>query len=281
MEERSRVEYESAALQKLLHAAHHFKSLESEVDEWNRQNIVLAPTRRNASNPHELEIFIPKEPRLPLPRWSNSFGDGVHSLRSSLDRLAFELCHVTGQEPEKPTQIYFPIAEKPGEWRDKTKHLGLIPTRILERLKQVQPWHSANPKTHILTLIHGLDIVDKHRTRVDVIALPAGLSPERLRAWPEGKLQPEAWENPWMQLTYDGPVGSDSEPALWDVDVWPMVHFEGRVSFLGRLQPWLYQETMRIFLFVTSGKWPESSDPVPEPEWVDLPPWGARPPDGN
>lgn len=273
----SRVEYESAAFERLRHAADLFQSLEREIDEWNSQNVLLAPTRRNSSDPRELEIFIPREPRLPLSRWSNSFGDGVHSLRSSLDRLAFELCHVTGQEPEKPTQIYFPIAEKPGEWKDKIKHLGSIPERILERLKQVQPWHSANPKTHLLTLIHGLDIMDKHRTKVDVIALPTGLSPERLRAWPGGEEHSEAWENPWMQVTYDGPVGSDAEPALWNVDVWPLVHFERRMALLGRLQPWLYQETMRIFLFVTSGEWPESSNPVPEPEWVVLPPWGIQP----
>ncbi len=260
-----------------MHAADLFQSLEREIDEWNRKNVLLAPTRRNASDPRELEIFIPREPRLPLSRWSNSFGDGVHSLRSSLDRLAFELCHLTDQEPEKPTQIYFPIAEKPGEWRDKIKHLGSIPERILERLEQVQPWHSANPKTHLLTLIHGLDIMDKHRTKVDVIALPAGWSPERLQPWPGGEEYPEAWENPWMRVTYDGPVGCVAEPALWDVDAWPLVHFEGRMALLGRLQPWLYQETMRIFLFVTSGEWPESTNPVPEPEWVVLPPWGIQP----
>lgn len=273
----TRVEYESAGLERLRHAADLFQSLEREVGEWNKQNTLLAPTKRNASNPRELEIFLPREPRIPLSRWSNSFGDGVHSLRSSLDRLAFELCHVTGQAPEKPAQIYFPIAEKPGEWRDKTKHLGSIPARILERLKQVQPWHSANPKTHLLTLIHGLDIIDKHRTKVNVTALPTGLSPERLRAWPGGEEHSEDWGNPWMQVTYDCPVGSDAEPALWDVDVWPFVHFEGRMALLGQLQPWLYQETMRIFLFVTSGDWPESSNPVPEPEWVVPPPCGIQP----
>lgn len=273
----SRVEYESAALERLRHAADLFQSLEREVDGWNRQNVLLAPTRRNASDPRELEIFMPREPRLPLPRWSNSFGDGVHSLRSSLDRLAFELCHVTGQAAENPTQIYFPIAEKPGQWRDKIKHLGSIPETILERLKQVQPWHSANPKTHILTLIHGLDILDKHRTKVDIFALPTGLSPERLWAWTEGEEHSDAWEEPWMQIGYDGPISRDTEPALWDVDALPLVHFEGRMALLGQLQPWLYQETMRIFLFIASGKWPESSNPVPEPEWVALPPWGVQP----
>jgi hypothetical protein len=79
-----------------------------------------------------------------------------------------------------------------------------------------------------------------------------------------------------MQVTYDCPVGSDV-PALWEVDVWPMVRFEGRVAFLGPLQQWLCQETMRIFLFVTSGDWPQLSSPVPEPEWAVLPPWGIQP----
>lgn len=152
-----------------------------------------------------------------------------------------------------------------------------MPETVLDRLKRVQPWHSANPKTHILTLIHGLDIIDKHRTKVDVITLPTGLSPERLQAWPGGEDDSESWEHPWMSVRYDGPVGRDEEPALWDVDAWPLVHFEGRMAFLGQLQPWLYQETMRIFLFVTSGEWPGSSNPVLEPEWVALPPWGIQP----
>lgn len=38
----SRVEYDSAALERLRHAADLFQSLEREVDEWNRQNVLLA-----------------------------------------------------------------------------------------------------------------------------------------------------------------------------------------------------------------------------------------------
>lgn len=276
MVEQFRFEYESPAYTKLLQAGEHFHSLEVEVDDWNTQNLLLAPTRRNVANPHELEVFMPREPRLPLLRWSNRFGDGVHSLRSSLDVLAYELCHLEGQSPENPKGVYFPIVEQDGKWSERTKYLGSIPGMLLDRIRQVQPWLASNPKTHVLTLINGLDNMNKHRSTIDLFALPAGLSPEKLQAWPDGYTNKDAWTVPWTKVGYDGPVGSASAPALWDIDAWPLVHFEGRMALLGHLQPWLYQETMSIFKFIASGEWPQVSTPVPEPSWMDLPPWGIH-----
>ncbi|WP_142059519.1 hypothetical protein [Pseudarthrobacter sp. B4EP4b] len=271
MVEDFRVEYESSGFVKLLRAAEHFHSLEAEVDYWNSNNRLLAPTRQNVSDPSELEIFIPDTPKIPTLRWSNRFGDGVHNLRSSLDVLAYEMCHLDGKTPENPKGVYFPIVEQEAKWLERTRHLGSIPQTLLDRIKQVQPWHVADPKRHVLTLINGLDNLNKHRSTADLFTLPAGLSPEKLRAWPEGKAAEDAWATPWMNVKYMGPVGSAAEPALWDIDAWPVVHFEGRMALLGHLQPWLYQETMRIFKYITSGEWPLPNNTVSEPSWIELP----------
>lgn len=277
MSEEFTAEYESPAYMKLLRAGEHFHALELEVDQWNHKNRILAPTRRSATSPNVLEIFKPSEPKLPLLHWSNRFGDGVHSLRSSLDVLAYEMCHLEGPGPKNPKGVYFPVAERERDWSDKTKNLDSVPEVLLRRIQEVQPWHALDPKTHVLAMVNGLDNMNKHRTTADLFAMPAGLLPEWLAAWPGGDAHPEAWTFPWTQVSYDGPVGSGSEPALWDVDAWPLVHFEGRMAFLGELQPWLYRETLGIFQFITSGVWPEPIHPVPEPTWIELPPLEYRP----
>lgn len=280
-------EYDSSAMAKLMRAGEHFHSLEQEVDAWNRQNLMLAPTRRNARDPHQLDVFLPSEPELPLIRWSSRFGDGVHNLRAALDLLAFEMCHLDGKAPGKPKKVSFPIAKKESGWPQETNtNLGSMPPALLDRIKEVQPWHTSNPAAHPLIVIQGLDNMDKHRSTVDVIALPGGLATERLRSWPDAVGHEKAWTAPWLRVTLDRALPSDFGPALWDVDAWPAVHFEGRMAPLADLQRWLFQQAGRIFEFITSGEWPAQDgqsaffgkfEPVPEPSWVDIPSWGIQP----
>lgn len=277
MSEENTVQYESPAYIKMLQAGEHFNSLELEVDGWNQQNRILAPTRRSITSPYELEIFMPREPKLPLARWSNRFEDGVHSLRSSLDVLAFELFRFEGREPKNPRGVYFPVAKAEREWGDKTRHLQMIPEDLLRRISKVQPWHAETPETHVLTLLSGLDNMNKHRTTADLISMPTGLLPEMLESWSDGEARPGAWAFPWMKVSYDVPVGSDSEPALWDVEVSVAVHFEGRMAFLSELQPWLFHETLGIFQFIIFGTWPDPIHPFPEPKWMELPPQDIPP----
>lgn len=239
---------------------------------------MLAPTRASGTDPNGLELFMPSEPLPPVLQWSARFGDGVHNLRAALDRLAFELCHVEGQTPPKPTQIYFPIAEDQSQWSAKTRHLGTIPASLLGRLRDVQPWHNSEPRTDPLSLLHAIDIVDKHRTAVALHVLPFGLHPEKLLRWPWGKDIPEAWSRPWMEISYSEPIPDvDLSSALWDVNLIPMIYFEGRMAFMTHVQQWLFERTSDIIKFVTSGTWPEHEEAVPEPDWVEVPPWGDPP----
>lgn len=266
------VEYESPAIAKLLQAGNHFLSLEQEVERWNNENTLLAPTKASITNPNGLELFMPTEPVPPLLLWSARFGDGVHNLRVALDRLAFEVCHLEGTMPTKPNSIYFPIAEEESRWEDKVRHLGTIPRSILARMREVQPWYRAVPRAHPLSLIHAMDIVDKHKTAVDLIVLPFGLHPEKLLQWPSGKNIEDAWSRPWIQISYDVPIPDvDLSSALWDINLAPMVLFEGRMAFMVHVQRWLYQSTSDIVEFIASGKWPERTDGVPEPDWAEIP----------
>ncbi|MGO4383388.1 hypothetical protein [Specibacter sp. RAF43] len=271
MAEHVHKEYISPAYMKFLGAGRHFGSLERDILEWTEHNQLLAPARPVLDEINTYELFLPGAPFVPLMEWSSRFGDGVHNLRASLDLLAFELCHIDGDVPGKPRQVSFPVVEQQSDWTKQTKYLDSIPASLLQRIQAVQPWHVQDAGAHVLTLVTALDNMDKHRSIVGMIVLPGKLDPPRLLPMPTTSKTAATWQNPWFRFTLDGPLADVHWPVLWHVDPAPMIYFEGRMTFLGHLQPWLFQEIKRIFQFIASGKWPVIDNPHPEPEWVDMP----------
>lgn len=264
-------EYDSPAYIKFLSAGRHFGSLEQEILEWTERNQILAPARPVAGEVNAYELFLPDSPNVPLLEWSSRFGDGVHNLRAALDLLTFELCHIDGDTTERPNQVSFPVLDKQSGWARQTKYLSSIPASLLQRLQDVQPWHSENPEAHVLTLVTALDNMDKHRSTVGMIVLPGRLDPPRLLPLSTHGNIDALWRNPWLRFSLNSPLNDASWPVLWHVDPAPMIYFENRMTFLGHLQPWLFQETKRIFQFITSGTWPVFENPYPNPVWADIP----------
>lgn len=271
MVEHVQKQYLSPAAMKLAGAARHFRSLESELADWTEKNPLLAPTRPVPGEANTYELFMPDQPQVPLLDWSSRFGDAVHNLRAALDLLTFELCHLEGIGPEKPKRVSFPVLDDEEKWDDQVKPLSSIPGSLLQRIADVQPWHAKYPDAHVLTLITGLDNMDKHRTTVGLLNMPGNLDPPRLHPLPPGATN-EMWRDPWMRLTLNGDsvLNEVSWPALWHVEPNPMVFFEDRMTFMVPLQRWLYQETDRIFKYVISGSWPDGYTWGP-PEWVTVP----------
>lgn len=262
-------QYDSPAYMKLINAGKHFEALEREIIDWGENNPLMAPARAPGGGRGLYELFRPETPVVPLLAWSGRFGDGVHNLRAALDLLAYELCHIDGGFPAKPRKVYFPVVENEENWAEKIEHLGSIPSSLLERVRDVQPWHSTAPQKHALTLLTALDNMDKHRSTVGLMILPGRLDPPRLHPLPE---KDEAlWQEPWMQFGMNPPLPQGVLPALWHVDPAPMVYFENRMTFLGHLQRWLFHETNRAFGYIATGEWPTLQHPAPEPEWADLP----------
>lgn len=83
------------------------------------------------------------------------------------------------------------------------------------------------------------------------------------------------WQNPWLAVSFAGETGLGQAlwPMLWHVEAIPMVYFQDRMTLMVPLQRWLYQETDRLFKYLTSGTWPEAGTFV-EPEWI-VPPSAA------
>lgn len=271
MVEQFRKEYDSPAYMKLLNAGRHFRSLEAEILDWTGKNPILAPTRVSAEDSSTCELFRPAAPFIPELAWSCRFGDGVHNLRSALELLAFELCHIDDDVPERPDRIYFPVVEDQSNWQNQTRYLGSIPASLLQRIQDVQPWHSDSPRTHVLAFLNRLNNMDKHRTTIGLMVYPGKLEPPRIHSLRAADDIETLWQDPWMQLQLDRPLSPEALPALWHVDPAPMIYFENRMTFLGHLQPWLFHQIKSIFRYIASGVWPVIENPVPEPVWAPIP----------
>ena len=103
--------------------------------------------------------------------WGAKIGEVVHSLRSALDHLAWQLVIAEGNLPNHRTQ--FPVCNrKPTKRvikclphprkRDRLRISGKIPPRALAIIEAVQPYHRTNDSRRI-DEINQLDIFDKHR----------------------------------------------------------------------------------------------------------------------
>lgn len=253
---------------KLHGGARHFRDLENVIADWTEKNPIPAPTSPVAGEPNTYKLFMPDKPKVPLLEWSSRFGDAVHNLRAALDLLTFELCHIDGTGPEKPKQVSFPVLDDSRKWDKQTRTLSSIPLSFLQRIADVQPWHTEDPSTHLLTLITALDNLDKHRSTVGMLTMPGRLAPPRLHPMPEDPSD-DMWRNPWFAVSFTGDTGLNEAPwpMLWHVEAIPMVYFEDRMTLMVPLQRWLYQETDRLFKYIVSGSELEAGA-FAEPEWL-------------
>lgn len=117
-------------------------------------------------------------------------GEIVHSLRSALDHLAWQLaCEFSGGTPVNPTRVSFPICELKPDNTHRPDPLFLS-DRDWRKLHEFQPCKGANGRTdswsgdyvHQLSLLHRMWNQDKHRTLSVVLMTPNQFStiPTRL-----------------------------------------------------------------------------------------------------
>jgi hypothetical protein len=98
------------------------------------------------------------------------FGDAVHTLRSALDHLAYQLAFRLGTGPTRRTQ--WPIFDDPALFESYgSRHLEGILEPHRSRIVDMQPFKDPNG-LRWLSLLHELDIADKHHNIGQLIAAP-------------------------------------------------------------------------------------------------------------
>lgn len=105
-------------------------------------------------------------------------GEVIHSLRSTLDHLAYQLFLKVRTDPsDEGTRIHFPIynpsKEPEASAFGKVKILG---DQAIEAIRACKPYKGAN---NLLWAIHKLDNIDKHRTLLTVGAAFQGIHIEK------------------------------------------------------------------------------------------------------
>jgi hypothetical protein len=101
-------------------------------------------------------------------------GDAIQNLMSALDHLAYQLvCKDTADNPPKPGNIYFPIADDRAKYdrKKQDKMQGAPPTTIAE-IDALQPYRGGD---NALWSLHRLNNIEKHRLLLTVGAQAAGI----------------------------------------------------------------------------------------------------------
>jgi hypothetical protein len=109
----------------------------------------------------------------PFPQeWSLLLGDAIHNARGALDLLACEIVKHDGGHVTSQTQ--FPVAES------ESKLVSMVPRTMkgarrtsIAALMDLRPWKDGNSSIYDL---HRLDIYDKHRQLLPVLAHTVGLN---------------------------------------------------------------------------------------------------------
>jgi hypothetical protein len=134
----------------------------------------------------------------PTYEWSLILADSIHNYRTALDALTWELAHLDGARPHVKfsKQIYFPICSSATQWRKQVEGpLASIPKDLLERLHSLQPYHVPPVDSAVGTILHRLDIADKHKSQLQT-----------------GVVARDKFQY-WMRLSFQDGGGHDALPG--------------------------------------------------------------------
>lgn len=147
----------------------HLNDLQDRILQWDAGGHTWAELKVDGTGKH-LDSVLRIDATPPLAEMSLLLGDAVHNMRSALDALAWELCHLGGERPARPNQIYFPAALTESKWREAVAHLNSMPPTFIERIRSNQPYLANPPGRALLAVLAEMSNRDKHRGMISASA---------------------------------------------------------------------------------------------------------------
>jgi hypothetical protein len=139
----------------------HLDALRNVLDTFRKSEpCTVFPKENIKRGRYEIRIKIADTPNdIPL-----ILGDLLYCLRSSLDQTVWWLAKLRSRYPEG-TQ--FPILDKKPNAKTRkifaVLHTAGVPAGAIGEIKSLQPYHRANPASHLLWRLNLLCNIDKHR----------------------------------------------------------------------------------------------------------------------
>lgn len=152
-------------------ARHHIQALEDEIDTYLTaepppQAMTLSLDEERGR--YTVKLYVKRA--IPAERWSLMVSDAVHSLRSTLDNLAFALCtadlgrSLTQDEAQRVQFIIADSFEVFKKDRDRRRPHLPVSDRVWTGMERAQPYRGRHVGTiPYLTALRNISNVDKHR----------------------------------------------------------------------------------------------------------------------
>lgn len=155
-------------------------SLVDDLEQQISNYLQAEPVEITERNEPSGDLVVTARARVrPPAEWSLLVGDALHNARSALDHLAWQLVDMHGGPPDRSR---FPFKDGPVGFGDELRNaLPKVPAEIRQQVRDLQPWRGGDDR---LWLLHHLDIVDKHRLLVPVVAANRGIMLHMAVGWP-------------------------------------------------------------------------------------------------
>jgi hypothetical protein len=155
----------SSAWAKLHWANEHLECLQAEVGAYSDSDKCLLRFETDQQR-HRHTAFIQLNEAPPLERWALKLADCLHNARASLDHAMWTL---TDHGPDvRDTSTQFPVFSNRQAFRNNGKrYMRAIPPasrRSRAIIQWLQPYRRRDTDGDVLSLLHALDITDKHKT---------------------------------------------------------------------------------------------------------------------
>ncbi len=147
-------------LQRVERAKEQRRDLETDMRAWAKNGAYGVGTQPDPQTGQTIFYLGEIKPLTPLS--GALIGEIIHSLRTALDHLAYQLFLICRKDPsDDGSKIEFPIYDDTKTTEAKAfRPIETFRPEIIEAFHAINPCKSGNP---LLWVLHRLDIVDKHR----------------------------------------------------------------------------------------------------------------------